>query len=176
MILGYYLDHSPAVFLSFITNWPSEIYNAEPIITAVRNKWRANPTDRNLMEALAQLYQITDQPHEVVNFYVRLGKPDTFEFIRRFRLFDFVKSDVLSFLELKTPSDEGECEEPNVEGLALLIDHSHTISPDTVLKQLNSKPYFQYCYIRALRERGGGILEDYGDLQVRSCRNNLTLG
>ena len=125
------------------------------------------------MESLAELYLITDQPVEVVKYYARLGKPETFEFIRRFRLFDVLKDDVVRFLELKSPSSEevrteGGEEEPNSEGLALLIDHAHTILPEGVLNQLNSRLYFQYCYIRALREREGGFLEDWGDLQVEA--------
>lgn len=173
MILGYYLDTSPHAFLSVIHSWPPEIYNPDPIIAAVETKWRNHPKDRNLLESLAELYLIVDQPREVVKYYVRLGKPETFEFIRRFRLFDVVKDDVMRFLELKAPTDEDEegeggsgKEEPNSEGLALLVDHSHTIVPEMVLQQLTQKPYFQYCYIRALREREGGFLEDYGDLQV----------
>ena len=167
MILGYYLDVSPAAFLSAVHNWPSDIYNPEPIISAVQTKWATHQDDHNLMEALAELYLITDQPREVVKFYVRLNKPETFEFIRRFRLFDVVKEDVERFLKLKVQGqEENEPEEPNAEGLALLIDHSHTIPPETVLKQLSSNQYFQYFYVRALREREGGFLEDWGDLQV----------
>lgn len=173
MILGYYLDTSPQAFLSVIHAWPPEIYNPDPIIAAVQTKWQSSPQDKNLMESLAELYLITDQPVEVVKYYARLGKPETFEFIRRFRLFDVLKDDVVRFLELKSPSseegrtEEGE-EEPNSEGLALLIDHAHTILPEGVLNQLSSRPYFQYCYIRALREREGGFLEDWGDLQAQA--------
>ena len=58
--------------------------------------------------------------------------------------------------------------EPNPEGIKLLIDHSHTITPEMVIGQLEREPYFQYQYIRALREREGGFLEDWGDLQVQS--------
>lgn len=166
MILGQYLDTSPQAFLSIVHTWPSEIYNAEPIIAAVETKWRAQPTDRNLMESLAELYLLTNQPRKVVQFYVHLDKPETFEFIRRFRLFDVIKDDVTRFLQLKSRRDNGKEGEPNSEGLALLIDHSHTIPPETVLKQLDHLPYFQYSYIRALREREGGFLEDWGDLQV----------
>jgi vacuolar protein sorting-associated protein 41 len=169
MILGYYLDYTPAMFLSTIRQWPSDIYNPEPIIAAVQTKWRSNPDDKNLMEALAELYQFVDQPRDVVRFYMLLAKPETFEFIRRFRLFDVIQDDVYRFLELKSSSEEeqqSERKEPNTEGIALLIDHSHTISPETVLKQLKAHPYFQYCYIKALREREGGFLEDWGDLQV----------
>jgi len=54
------------------------------------------------MESLAELYLLTNQPVEVVKFYVRLGKPETFEFIRRFRLFDVIKDDVVRFLELNS--------------------------------------------------------------------------
>jgi vacuolar protein sorting-associated protein 41 len=173
MILAYYLDTSPHAFLSVIHTWPSEIYNPDPIIAAVQTKWQSSPQDRNLMESLAELYLITNQPVEVVKYYVRLGKPETFEFIRRFRLFDVIKDDVVRYLELKSPSDEGaaegEDEEPNSEGLALLIDHAHTMLPEGILNQLSIRPYFQYCYIRALREREGGFLEDWGDLQVQTC-------
>ena len=120
------------------------------------------------MESLAELYLLTNQPVEVVKFYVRLGKPETFEFIRRLRLFDVIKDDVVRFIELKSPASEENRpeggneaeEEPNSEGLALLIDHAHTILPEGVLKQLSDRSYFQYCYIRALREREGGFLED----------------
>jgi hypothetical protein len=166
MILGHYLDTSPQTFLSLVHTWPSEIYNADPIIAAVQTKWRADPTDRNLMESLGELYLITDEPRQVVQFYLRLDKPETFEFVRRFRLFDVVKDDVVRFLQLKSQREDMAEGEPNPEGLALLIDHSHTIPPETVLGQLSDLPYFQYCYIRALREREGGFLEDWGDLQV----------
>lgn len=167
MILGYYLDVSSAAFLSTIHHWPSDIYKPEPIIAAVQTKWNTNPNDPNLMEALAELYLITNQPREAVKFYVRLNKPETFEFIRRFRLFDVVKDDIERILQLKLPGQTvNDLEEPSAEGLALLIDHSHTITPETVLMQLSRNKYFQYCYIRALREREGGFLEDWGDLQV----------
>jgi len=167
MILGYYIDISPGAFLKIIHTWPSDIYDPSSIISAVQTKLRANPTDRNLLESLAELYIITEQPREVVKLYVRLNKPETFEFIRRFRLFDVVRDDVLLFLHLRGPEEEeGKEGEPNPEGLALLVDHSHTILPGTVIRQLAQEPYFQYHYIRALREREGGFLEDWGDLQV----------
>ena len=168
MILGHYLSTSPLAFLTRIRTWPIEIYNPDPIIAAVQQKWHEHPTDRNLLEALADLYQATNQPHEAVKFFVRLGKPDTFEFIRRFRLFDVLREDIVRFLELGTGEDaDARVEkEPNEEGLVLLIDHAHTITPETVLKQLALRPYFQYRYICALREREGGFLEEYGDLQV----------
>src|SRR5579859_1339564 len=167
MILGYYIDASPGAFLRVIHTWPTDIYNPDSIISAVQTKLRANPTDKNLLESLAELYIITDQPREVVKLYVRLNKPETFEFIRRFRLFDVVRDDVSRFLHLRPPESEDLPEgEPNPEGLALLIDHSHTILPGAVIRQLAKEPYFQYHYIRALREREGGFLEDWGDLQV----------
>jgi hypothetical protein len=166
MILGYYLNTSAAAFLAHIRSWPPTIYNPDPIIAAVHSQWRSHPDDRNLMESLADLYQNTDQPHEAVKFLVRLGKPETFEFIRRFRLFDVLRGDIVRFLELRAqPGDGGEVE-PNEEGLQLLIDHAHTITPETVLTELSHRPYFQYRYVCALRERQGGFLEDYGDLQV----------
>src|SRR5579862_7568966 len=169
MILGYYIDTSPPLFLKTIHTWPSEIYSPPSIISAVQTKLRSNPSDRNLLESLAELYIITSQPREVVKLYVQLNKPETFEFIRRFRLFEVVKDDVSRFLHLRTPESEGMGEgEPNPEGIKLLIDHSHTITPEMVLGQLEREPYFQYQYIRALREREGGFLEDWGDLQVQS--------
>ena len=169
MILGYYLTTSPPAFLTSIRTWPAEIYNPDSIIAAVQQQWREHPTDRNLMEALADLYKATNQPGEAVKFFVRLGKPDTFEFIRRFRLFDVLREDIVRFLELGTSEegDPGVEKEPNEEGLGLLIDHAHTITPVIVLKELSLRPYFQYRYICALREREGGFLEEYGDLQVR---------
>jgi vacuolar protein sorting-associated protein 41 len=163
MILGYYLDTSSAAFLTAIRTWPPAIYNPDPIISAVQNRWQKFPSDRNLMESLAELYLVVNQPREVVKFYLRLNKPETFEFIRRFRLFDVIKEDVVRFLQLDSEENE---KEPNGQGLALLMDHAHTISPELVLEQLTSLPYFQYFYIRALRDREGGFLEEYGDLQV----------
>jgi vacuolar protein sorting-associated protein 41 len=171
MILGHYLDTSPPAFLTAIRTWPPKIYDPNPIISAVQTRWQSSPTDRNLMESLAELYVILDQPREVVKYYIRLNKPETFEFMRRFRLFDVIKEDVLRFLELH---GEKGGEEPNEEGLALLIDHAHTISPDLVLAQISSKPYFQYRYLCALRDREGGFLEEYGDLQVPLSMHSLT--
>jgi hypothetical protein len=169
MILGYYIDTSPPLFLKTIHTWPSEIYSPPSIISAIQTKLRTNPSDRNLLESLAELYIITSQPRQVVKLYVQLNKPETFEFIRRFRLFEVVKDDVSRFLHLRTPESEGLGEgEPNPEGIKLLIDHSHTITPEMVIGQLDREPYFQYQYIRALREREGGFLEDWGDLQVPS--------
>jgi hypothetical protein len=118
------------------------------------------------MESLGELYLITNQPRQVVQFYLRLDKAETFELVRRFRLFDIVEENAVRFLQLKSRQDDVAQGDPNPEALALLIDHSHTIPPATVLKQLSKLPYFQYCYICALREREGGFLEDWGDLQV----------
>ena len=186
MILGYYLDTSPQAFLSVIHTWPSEIYNPDPIIAAVQTKWQSSPQDRNLMESLAELYLITNQPVEVVKYYVRLGKPETFEFIRRFRLFDVLKDDVVRFLELKSPSfeedrTEGGEEEPNSEGLALLIDHAHTILPEGVLNQLSSSTLLSvllYSRFKGTRRRISGRLGGFTGTSTRrdlfNCRLNCT--
>ncbi|MCL7023700.1 hypothetical protein MKW94_020077 [Papaver nudicaule] len=82
--------------LSTIKSWPSVIYSALPIISAIEPQLNTSSMTDALKETLAELYRIDGQYEKALELYADL-LPELFDFIEKYNLHDVIRE---KFVEL----------------------------------------------------------------------------
>ncbi|XP_028776127.1 vacuolar protein sorting-associated protein 41 homolog [Neltuma alba] len=147
--------------LSTVKSWPSVIYSALPVISAIEPQINTSSMTDSLKEALAELYAIDGQYEKAFSLYADLIKPEVFDFIDKHNLHDAVREKVVQLMIL-------DCK----RAVSLLIQNRDSISPAEVVKQLlnaNIKcdhRYFLYLYLHSLFEVNPHAGKDFHDMQV----------
>ncbi|XP_020973406.1 vacuolar protein sorting-associated protein 41 homolog isoform X3 [Arachis ipaensis] len=80
--------------LSTVKSWPSVIYSALPVISAIEPQLNTSSMTDSLKEALAELYVIAGQYDKAFSFYADLMKPELFDFIDKYNLQDSIHEKV----------------------------------------------------------------------------------
>ncbi|XP_057724783.1 vacuolar protein sorting-associated protein 41 homolog isoform X2 [Arachis stenosperma] len=73
-----------------VKSWPSVIYSALPVISAIEPQLNTSSMTDSLKEALAELYVIAGQYDKAFSFYADLMKPELFDFIDKYNLQDSI--------------------------------------------------------------------------------------
>ncbi|XP_031486112.1 vacuolar protein sorting-associated protein 41 homolog [Nymphaea colorata] len=147
--------------LSTVKSWPSNIYSAMPVISAIEPQLKSPSVTETLKEALAELYVVDKKYEKALGLYAELKKPEIFEFIKRHNLQDAVHDKVVYLMELDAK-----------RSVTLFIQRRATISPFEVMSQLmDSKNkadyrYFIHLYLHSLFEVDPNAGKDFHDLQV----------
>lgn len=136
------------------------------------------------------------EPGKALQFYLRLRRPNVFDFIRDNNLFTDVQHQALLLVEfdqelVEKERKEKQAEGPVVEpwdvkpspGITLLVDHTFSIPVRLdlfpliqnsnsltqiarVVQQLQSRPYFLFLYLHALSKKDPNLTSDFADTQV----------
>ena len=147
--------------LSTVKSWPSVIYSALPVISAIEPQLNTSSMTDSLKEALAELYVIAGQYDKAFSFYADLMKPELFDFIDKYNLQDSIHEKVVQLMML-------DCK----RAVPLLIQHRDLISPQEVVKQLLNADvkcdcrYFLHLYLHSLFEVNPHAGKDFHDIQV----------
>uniref|UniRef100_A0A803QMQ5 Vps41 beta-propeller domain-containing protein n=1 Tax=Cannabis sativa TaxID=3483 RepID=A0A803QMQ5_CANSA len=80
--------------LSTVKSWPSVIYSALPVISAIEPQLNTSSMTDALKEALAELYVINGQYEKAFSFYADLLMPGIFDFIEKHNLHDSIREKV----------------------------------------------------------------------------------
>ena len=176
VMLGHYVSTDIPKLKDFLERWPSELYNAESIIDAIKGRLKAGDIRedsiedgktgqdwRILMESLAKLYLADGRPRKALGCYIQLQNADAaMTLITENHLVDAVADDIPSFILLRVSRAQqkdapvSELGEAAQEPIRLLVDEAHhgTVPPETVISQLTKRygtpnPYL-FFYFRAL--------------------------
>ncbi|KAG9442877.1 hypothetical protein H6P81_018731 [Aristolochia fimbriata] len=147
--------------LSTIKSWPPVIYNAVPVMSAIEPQLNTSSMTDALKEALAELYIISGQYEKALALYADLMKPEMFDFIEKYSLYDAIHDKVVQLTIL-------DCK----RAVSLLIQHRDIIAPSEVVSQLLAArkkcdhKYFLHLYLHALFEVNPDIGREFHDLQV----------
>ncbi|PON71205.1 Vacuolar protein sorting-associated protein [Trema orientale] len=147
--------------LSTVKSWPSVIYSALPVISAIEPQLNTSSMTDALKEALAELYVIDGQYEKAFSLYADLLKPDIFDFIEKHNLHDSIREKVVQLMML-------DCK----RAVPLFIQHKELIPPSEVVTQLlNAREkcdshYFLHLYLHSLFEVNPHAGKDYHDMQV----------
>ncbi|KAI9080167.1 hypothetical protein K1719_037845 [Acacia pycnantha] len=147
--------------LSIVKSWPSVIYSALPVISAIEPQLNASSTTDALKEALAELYVINGQYEEAFSLYADLMKPEIFDFIDKHNLHEAVQEKVVQLMML-------DCK----RAVALFIQNRDFISSTEVVKQLlngdnkNECRYFLHLYLHSLFAVNPHAGKEFHDMQV----------
>lgn len=149
------------VLLSTVKSWPTTLYSALPVISAIEPQLNTSSMTEMLKEALAELYVINTQYEKALALYADLLKPEIFEFIDKHNLHDAIQDKVVQLMVLDSKRT-----------VSLLIQHRDTIPPSEVVGQLlgsmkkcDSK-YFLHLFLHSLFEADPNAGKEFHDLQV----------
>ncbi|PKI63407.1 hypothetical protein CRG98_016212, partial [Punica granatum] len=146
--------------LSTVKSWPSTIYSALPVISAIEPQLNTSSMTDALKEALAELYVIDGQYEKAFSLYADLMKPDIFDFIEKHDLQDAIREKVVQLMML----------DPK-RAVPLFIQNRDLITPSEVVLQLMSAQdkcdsrYFLHLYLHVLFEVNPHAGRDFQDMQ-----------
>jgi vacuolar protein sorting-associated protein 41 len=168
IILGHYVSSDRARFKELLDLWPSTLFDADSIITAIEDQLRdaiatlKDSSDwRLLQECLAKLFVANGRSADALRCYIHLQDADTaLTLIKEHHLLSAVADDIpgLILLRVSRPllqsASVSELEDLTSEPIALLVDEAYhgTVQPEQVVDQLQkaSLPLFLFFYLRAL--------------------------
>eukprot|EP00252_Welwitschia_mirabilis_P005003 TRINITY_DN1539_c0_g1_i1.p1 TRINITY_DN1539_c0_g1~~TRINITY_DN1539_c0_g1_i1.p1 ORF type:complete len:997 (-),score=210.12 TRINITY_DN1539_c0_g1_i1:238-3228(-) len=147
--------------LSIVHSWPSSIYNASTVISAIESQLTMSVVTPALQEALADLYVIDKQYEKAFATYADLKKPGIFEFIEEHDLYDVIQDKVLALVTLDAK-----------RAVTLLVQHRDMIRPSEVVTQIqkggrnDTLRYALHTYLHELFEADPHAGRDFHGLQV----------
>ena len=128
--------------------WPSSIYSASVVISAIEQQLNMSFVTPTLKEALTDFYVIDKQYKKAFAIYADLRKPGIFEFIEEHNLHDALQDKALPLMTL----------DPK-RAVALLVQQREFIKPSEVVSQLRKAEnnstyrYLLHEYLHALFEK-----------------------
>ncbi|KAM3298801.1 hypothetical protein ACQJBY_040334 [Aegilops geniculata] len=149
------------LLLTTTKSWPTTLYSASPVISAIEPQLNSSSMTDSLKEALAELYVINSQYEKALSLFAELLKPEVFEFIEKHSLHDAIHDKVVNLMLL-----DGK------RAVHLLIQHRDIIPPYEVVEQLLhaskscDKKYLLHQYLHALFEVDIHAGKDYHDMQL----------
>lgn len=167
VILSHYVSRDLAKFKDLIETWPSDLFDANNIATAIEEQLKSETVRvdsenwRILTDCLAKLFLVGGHYREALRCYIRLQDGDAaMSLVREHRLLDAVTDDIPAFIMIRVSKEQmksatkAELEELTSEPTRLLVSEAYTgiVLPETVVSQLITADrfLFLYFYLRAL--------------------------
>ncbi|KAG1220949.1 hypothetical protein G6F35_006336 [Rhizopus arrhizus] len=169
--LVWFLKSDHVALRNTIRTWPKSLYNLTTVIVAVEDKAKSNTKDEVLLECLADLYTFNNQPDKAIEYNLRLRRPNAFQLIQEYNLFDTVKDKAILMMELDQHLLEKE-QDPTLHpikmpAVQLLVKNTDAIPPEKVVKQLVRHRQFLHIYLDALFDRDHHLGYEFHDMQVK---------
>ncbi|EHA8589217.1 vacuolar protein sorting-associated protein 41 [Cocos nucifera] len=149
------------LLLSTVKSWPTTLYSASTVISAIEPQLNTSSMTDSLKEALGELYIIDTQYEKAFKLYADLMKPEIFDFVEKHSLHDAIHDKVVQLMILDSK-----------RAVSLLIQHRDIISPSEVVRQLlhASKKcdnrLFLHLYLHSLFDIDSEGGKEFHDLQV----------
>lgn len=162
MVLYEHLRLDPRGFLALVHEWREPgLYNIAAVINAVLEHLLVTDSEEKtiLMEALAVLYGNDGRYDKALAMYLKLGHPDVFSLVVKYRLQNAIHDMIVDLVSLDA---EKACE--------LLIGSGSTnpsVSPDIVVSKLETHESLLYSYLHALDRRDSKLAAPYHGRMVR---------
>ncbi|OBZ81420.1 Vacuolar protein sorting-associated protein 41 [Choanephora cucurbitarum] len=168
--LAWFLKSDPTALRNTIHQWPRNLYNLSNVIVAVEDVLRKDKNNEILIECLADLYTYNNQPDKAIEYNLRLRRPNAFELIQEYNMFDAVKDKAILLMEFDQyllQKEENKSTRPSqMPAVQLLVKNTDAIPPERVVKQLRKNRLFLHIYLDALFDRDRQLGYEFHDLQV----------
>ncbi|CEG73009.1 hypothetical protein RMATCC62417_08475 [Rhizopus microsporus] len=166
--LAWFLKSDHAALRMTIHTWPKTLYNIPNVIVAVEDVSKRDPKDEVLLECLADLYTYNNQPDKAIEYYLRLRRPNAFQLIQEYNMFDAVKDKAVLLMEFDQYLLEKEPETQPIKmpAVQLLVKNTDAIPPEKVVRQLTKHRRFLHTYLDALFDRDHHLGYEFHDIQV----------
>ncbi|CAO3594593.1 unnamed protein product [Absidia cylindrospora] len=171
IVLAWYMKTDQKLLLDTIHRWPRELYNLSNIIVAVEDGLVKDQSNEILLECLADLYTYKNQPDKAIEYNLRLRRPNAFELIQEYNMFDAVKDKAVLLMEfdqhlIKKDHDQQTKKLSAMPAVQLLVKNTEAMQPAKIVRQLRHHRHFLYIYLDALFDRDHHIGYEFHDLQV----------
>ncbi|KAI7847520.1 hypothetical protein BDC45DRAFT_525781 [Circinella umbellata] len=187
IVLAWFLKSDHQALRSTIHKWPRPLYSLSNVIVAVEDYLLKDKDNEILLECLADLYTYNNQPDKAIEYNLRLRRPNAFELIQEYNMFDAVKDKAVLLMEFDQHLFENEREEAEngvgngvgnkgspkylkkptqMPAVQMLVKNTEAIPPNKVVPQLRSHRQFLHVYLDALFDRDRHIGYEFHDIQV----------
>ncbi|GAA5814860.1 hypothetical protein MFLAVUS_008363 [Mucor flavus] len=167
--LAWFLKSDHIALRDTIRKWPKTLYNLSNVIVAVEDYKRKDKDNQVLLECLADLYTYNNQPDKAIEYNLRLRRPNAFELIQEYNMFDAVKDKAVLLMEFDQhllEKEETNTKPSKMPAVQLLVKNTDAIPPEKVVKQLNRHRQFLHIYLDALFDRDHHLGFEFHDIQV----------
>eukprot|EP00808_Paulinella_micropora_P028449 g15869.t1 len=138
VILHNFLLNDHDGFLRTINTWPHRIYSIEAVIHAVNQQLKTHES-KQLLTALSDLYVMNSQFSKALHVYLKLGRKDVFELIKKLDLYHAVRDKVLELMVFDTE-----------KAVEMFVDNLEKMSVAGVMAQLENRTELQHAYLSAV--------------------------
>nr|CAD2131331.1 unnamed protein product [Meloidogyne enterolobii] len=167
-ILNAALYSRPKLFYAIVSHWDADIYRAGSLVAEVFKRITTDNINKNmvkvhkdvtnsvqllsendrnyLLRALASLLLQCRKYEDAIKTYILLQDPTIFGVIDRYKLFPYVKDQIMELMEINQDL-----------AIRLLLDNEDLISQDKVVNLLGNYPKIQLAYLHRLQARGEGM-------------------
>ncbi|KAI9486141.1 MAG: hypothetical protein EXX96DRAFT_471553 [Benjaminiella poitrasii] len=174
IVLAWFMKSDHVALRNTIRTWPKTLYSLSNVIVAVEDVLKKDKNDEVLLECLADLYTYNNQPDKAIEYNLRLRRPNAFELIQEYNMFDAVKDKAVLLLEFdqyllekgKSSTTTTAQKQTKMPAVQLLVKNTDAIPPEKVVKQLRRHRHFLHIYLDALFDRDHQIGYEFHDLQV----------
>ncbi|KAI8073983.1 hypothetical protein BC940DRAFT_363920 [Gongronella butleri] len=174
MILAWYMQSDQKAFLEIIHVWPIDLYNLQSIVVAVEDQLAKDPGNEMLLESLADLYTFNDQPEKAIEYNLRLRRPNAFDLIQEYDMFDAVKDKAVLLMEFDQhllakakKEDPAHVAKPAaMPAVQMLVKNTEAMPIAKVVQQLRGHRQFLHIYLDALFDRDAHLGFEFHDIQV----------
>ncbi|KAI9281912.1 hypothetical protein BY458DRAFT_468772 [Sporodiniella umbellata] len=168
--LVWFLKSDQVALRNTIQKWPKTLYNLMNVIVAVEDKVKSDTKNIILLECLADLYTYNNQLDKAIEYNLRLRRPNAFQLIEEYNMFDAVKDKALLMMELDQDllkkEEDSEMTPTKMPAVQLLVKNTDAIPPEKVVKQLGRHRQFLHIYLDALFNRDRHLGYQFHDTQV----------
>ncbi|KAI9294881.1 hypothetical protein K502DRAFT_316454 [Neoconidiobolus thromboides FSU 785] len=185
MLLAHYLKWDKNLFFKLIRQWPIKNYNLKSILALVEdelNKYDIENENENenqnesklLLQIIAELYQLDNQPQLALNYLLKLKSPIVFNLINEFQLFNEIKNKVKLLMDYDVLQFQNELEyqkagvqvTSELKAVTMLVRNLQFISMETVVNQLYDHPLLLHNYLHAIFKKEANLGAKWHDIQV----------
>ncbi|KAI9491298.1 hypothetical protein BDB00DRAFT_767376 [Zychaea mexicana] len=165
IVLAWFLKSDHLALRNTIHQWPRSLYSLSNVIVAVEDYLPKDKDNEILLECLADLYTYNNQPDKAIEYNLRLRRPNAFELIQEYNMFDAVKDKAVLLMEFDQHLYDSEQDKAEKVGSPKPAKKL-TQMPAKVVRQLRSHLKFLHVYLDALFDRDRHIGYEFHDLQV----------
>eukprot|EP00457_Paulinella_chromatophora_P001670 gb/GEZN01001672.1/.p1 GENE.gb/GEZN01001672.1/~~gb/GEZN01001672.1/.p1 ORF type:complete len:883 (-),score=119.02 gb/GEZN01001672.1/:239-2863(-) len=154
VILHNFLLNDHDEFLRTINSWPHRIYSIEAVIHAVNQQLKQHES-KQLLTALSDLYVMNSQFSKALHVYLKLGRKDVFQLIKKLDLYHAVRDKVLELMVFDTE-----------KAVELLVENLENMSVAGVMAQLSNRPDLEHAYLSAVFKKDPQAASKFHPQQV----------
>jgi len=156
LVLQDALKNDHENFVNLLNKWSYKLFNIPTMISKLLRYMDETKRKKELLGALAKLYEADQRYDRALSTYLQLKHPDTFDLIRKHNLFSALPDNILPLMQFG-----------GSDAIELLLDNMDYVPIDKVVAELENHDRLLHKYLNALFIHDANLGSEYRLLQVR---------